>query len=94
MSRANLSCYETRTNYTFPSLNIRLGSVFGGLVAIIGNGLKGKARAYLLRNQKEVVTLVCDEDHLAAALYRQGGEFTATGRSGWKELDNIMQPTA
>jgi len=41
---------------------MRLGNVFGGLVAIIGNG---KARAYLLRNQKELITLVCDEDHLA-----------------------------
>jgi hypothetical protein len=61
---------------------MRLGNVFGGLVAIIGNGLKGKARAYLLRNQKEGITLVCDEDHLATALYRQGGEFTAASRSG------------
>lgn len=73
---------------------MRLGNVFGGLVAIIGNGLKGKARAHLLRNQKEVITLVCDEDHLAAALYRQGGEFTATSRLGRNSWINTGSPHA
>jgi hypothetical protein len=50
-------------------------------MAFIGNGLKGKARAYLLRNQKEIITLVCDGAHLASALCRHGGELTAASRS-------------